>query len=939
MRRLFKSFRLRSKLIASFLAVALIPLLILTYIDRQSTQRILTENANQSLLAAANQTANSVDAFIDTNLSIVRVEAILPGLSSYLDLPDNQRLQSAEEQIARATLLSLSRKDTVNIFSYALLDLQGRNVLDTFTPAIGRDESDQSYFIQPLKTGYAYASNLLFSSLFPQIATVYFSAPVRDAAGNLLGVLRVCYNATVIQQIIARQQGLGGPKSFALLLDEHHIRLASGQSAEFLFKSIAPLPTAQVQQLITQGRLPQRAAARLTTNHPELKAVLSQINTPTTLTSQLEETANQTAAIAIAPLKTQPWQALFVQSEAVFLAPIQAQIWSALLLAVPIAAATTIAAIAVGRLLSDPILQLTKAVSQFTAGDLPTRLPIRSQDEIGELATAFNDMTVRLRTYTEELESRNTEILSLNRTLEQRVAQRTAQLAHAEAELRALFEAMTELIFVFDAAGYCQKIVSNNPNLLIGTPEDKVGQRLHDLYPQERADWFLDCIQQSLTTQAPINIEYSEMMGDREVWSAAILSPISDNFVLWVVRDVTERKLAEKALRQSEATNRAIIQAIPDLLIRVRPDGTILSTTGIEKLPAGLELSHVNDLPFHVAQQQMRYIQRALYTGEVQVYEQQLLKPDGELHDEEVRIAVIDQDEVLMIVRDVTDRKQAEIALQQSLIRIAEANQEITSLNQCLETENLRMSAELAVTRQLQCMILPKERELKQIRDLDIAGFMEPAEEVAGDYYDVLQQDGHVIIGIGDVAGHGLESGVLMLMVQTAIRTLQNSSAIDPKQFLNILNYTIHGNLQRMNCDKSLTLMLIDYREGRLLISGQHEELLVVRSQGTVERINTLDLGVPLGLEVNITQFFNQIEVQLQAGDGIVLYTDGITEARNAAKQEYGVQRLCRVVGEHWQRSTDEICQAVIQDHRSYLEGTKVTDDMTLLVLKQRETA
>ena len=55
--------------------------------------------------------------------------------------------------------------------------------------------------------------------------------------------------------------------------------------------------------------------------------------------------------------------------------------------------------------------------------------------------------------------------------------------------------------------------------------------------------------------------------------------------------------------------------------------------------------------------------------------------------------------------------------------------------------------------------------------DLDIAGFMKPADEVGGDYYDVLQSNGRVVFGIGDVTGHGLESSMLMLMVQMAVRT------------------------------------------------------------------------------------------------------------------------------------------------------------------------
>ena len=108
------------------------------------------------------------------------------------------------------------------------------------------------------------------------------------------------------------------------------------------------------------------------------------------------------------------------------------------------------------------------------------------------------------------------------------------------------------------------------------------------------------------------------------------------------------------------------------------------------------------------------------------------------------------------------------------------ANQEITVLNDRLKAENMRMSAELDVTRKIQQMLLPKDRELNEVIGLDIAGFMESADEVGGDYYDVLQHQGRVKIGIGDVTGHGLESGVLMIMVQTAVRTLLAYNEPDP---------------------------------------------------------------------------------------------------------------------------------------------------------------
>lgn len=272
----------------------------------------------------------------------------------------------------------------------------------------------------------------------------------------------------------------------------------------------------------------------------------------------------------------------------------------------------------------------------------------------------------------------------------------------------------------------------------------------------------------------------------------------------------------------------------------------------------------------------------------------------------------------------------------QRTFELQAANQEITHLNEQLAAENQRLGTELDVARRLQRLLLPKEEELQAIAGLQIAGFMEPAAEVGGDYYDVLQYDGKVKIGIGDVTGHGLSSGVLMLMVQTAVRTLLVNQEADPVKFLGTLNRALYDNLRRMQSDKNLTLALLEYEAGHLRLSGQHEELILVRATGAVERIDTIDLGFPLGLEQDITAFVAETALQLQSGDVVVLYTDGITEAMNGAREQYGPDRLCQVVQAHAQRSAQEIRQAVLEDVWRHVGDEPLRDDLTLLVLKQQ---
>lgn len=266
--------------------------------------------------------------------------------------------------------------------------------------------------------------------------------------------------------------------------------------------------------------------------------------------------------------------------------------------------------------------------------------------------------------------------------------------------------------------------------------------------------------------------------------------------------------------------------------------------------------------------------------------------------------------------------------------KLASANVEIQALNEQLKDENVRMGAELNVARRLQMMVLPKPEELKAIERLDIAGYMEPANEIGGDYYEVLKFGGRVKIGIGDVTGHGLESGVLMLMVQSVARTLLESGETDPKRFLDVLNGIICRNIERSGTNNNLTLSFIDYAENVVTLTGQHEEVIIVRNNGDVERVDTVDLGFPVGLEADISAFINTRELAFFPGDMIILYTDGITEAENPAGELFGIQRLCDSAQRHRAGDANKVKLGIVTDVMDYISTQKVHDDITLVVLK-----
>ena len=301
-----------------------------------------------------------------------------------------------------------------------------------------------------------------------------------------------------------------------------------------------------------------------------------------------------------------------------------------------------------------------------------------------------------------------------------------------------------------------------------------------------------------------------------------------------------------------------------------------------------------------------------------------------------VIIPILQLRDRLLTMGDDHKKKQLDLLDIEQNDELGDVMSAFNTMSCLIHERTMRMQAELDIVRRLQDMLLPCENELQEVEGLEIAAFMEPADEVGGDYYDVLQHDGHVKIGIGDVTGHGLESGMLMLMTQAVVRTLLIGNESDSTRFLSTLNRTIYENVQRMQTDKSLTLSLLDYEAGELRISGQHEELIIVRKNGSVELLDTINLGFPIGLDDEIADFVDEEAIQLQPGDGVVLYTDGITEAENMKREQYGLERLCEIVGNNWSQDAETIKQTVIDHLHEFIGDQKIMDDITLLVLKQK---
>ncbi|MFH2103881.1 MAG: GAF domain-containing protein [Chloroflexota bacterium] len=439
--RQFTNFMLSAKLMAVLTLAALVPSVLIGFIGFQTLGSALNVNAEQSLQNAAEDTADSLDNFIISNLDSVRVEAQTPLFSTFLAQARNiQALDPAAAEESISTLRSFGKKDPVFITSYGLLNVFGYNVADSDGSNIGLIERE-AYFFRPSTTGVPYVSSVEYRE--DGIPYIHFSSPIRDQVGRIIGILRVRYRAAVLQQIIVEQGQLAGPGSYAVLLDENHIFLSHGLLPSRLYKILGAIDEISLTSLQEQGRLPPGTLETLFANQLDFEQRLMESPSGSFTISELHgQTRTNPGELRIesvftSTMTTQPWIVAFIQPEEIFLAPLESATQTTTLLVGGVVLFTIATAWFFSRALTTPLEKLTQTASQIEAGDLNVSSDIKSRDEIGALADTFNNMTARLRDLVASLEDR---VADRTRALERRAVQlqAAADVGSAAASLRDL---------------------------------------------------------------------------------------------------------------------------------------------------------------------------------------------------------------------------------------------------------------------------------------------------------------------------------------------------------------------------------------------------------------------------------------------------------------------------------------------------------------------
>ena len=247
--------------------------------------------------------------------------------------------------------------------------------------------------------------------------------------------------------------------------------------------------------------------------------------------------------------------------------------------------------------------------------------------------------------------------------------------------------------------------------------------------------------------------------------------------------------------------------------------------------------------------------------------------------------------------------------------------------------QNERYKEELKIAKTVQKSLLPEV--LEKDPDFEIAAFSESADEVGGDYYDTLRTSDHqVSLIVADVSGKGTTAAFHMSQMKGIFHSLAQE-CIKPDEFMCKANQALVYCLERGSFI-SATFFIVDTRSKKVHYARAGHCPLLYYSASKNEAVYFKDKGIALGMVKNrsYSNFIEANEFQYHSGDIMVLYTDGITEAKNAKSEEFGYDRLAEVLKEVKTQNPKQIQEHLIKRLYEFSGSTNINDDYTTMIVK-----
>ncbi len=242
--------------------------------------------------------------------------------------------------------------------------------------------------------------------------------------------------------------------------------------------------------------------------------------------------------------------------------------------------------------------------------------------------------------------------------------------------------------------------------------------------------------------------------------------------------------------------------------------------------------------------------------------------------------------------------------------------------------EKQRMEEELEIAREIQQNLLPKS--CPNITGYDISAMNIPSQQVGGDYYDcIVQDDHHVCLAIADVSGKGIPASLLMANMQASLHaTMDNTDDLCTK--VAKINNMIYRNT---GLDKFITFFcgVLNHATNEFIsVNAGHNPPYLFHEDGSFELME--EGGLLLGMLSDMQ--YKQQTTRLRSGDWIIMYTDGVSEAKNAADEDFEEHRIEAIVRAHLDVTADDMKNILYEGIQTFTKGMPQSDDITMIIVK-----
>lgn len=435
-----------SQLRVSYLIIALIPILIITLFQTATLANVLTIQANNNLISHANTLARELDTQLFTILSNIMEDASRTDVINLFKTPNKDT----------AFLVSIASRYPGAI-SYGLLDKDGFLLLDNHGVSGGK-ESEKSYFYNAAGVRITSITDVVLDETTRK-GVFFASTPVLDSQGNLLGVIRIKFNAQILQNAAEEAGSRFGESLMIAVFDDANIILAQNLAPDLVGKVVSVTNASSVVALRDAGRLPLTGDINANLEELGQKIKTAQTTPLFTTTTSLQDPELDYAAVEI--MRYKPWKVMVAQHATDFLAPVVNQITIIAIIIFILVIAVYFGANLTASMLVTPVNALSTAARRLGDGNLDTAIQLPRKDELGIFATVLDNTRQQvyelLQTLEERVEERTAELTRANQKNERRAMQleTISQVARAVTSLRDVNELLPEITQqISDSFGY-----------------------------------------------------------------------------------------------------------------------------------------------------------------------------------------------------------------------------------------------------------------------------------------------------------------------------------------------------------------------------------------------------------------------------------------------------------------------------------------------------